>query len=57
MIAQTSVSGSDGRRISLSSSVGAALARAGDTAEGLVQRADELMYQSKNGGRGRATTE
>jgi len=57
LIAQTSVLGSDERRIPLSSSVGAALSRPGETAEELIQRADVLMYQSKNGGRGRATTE
>lgn len=57
LIAQTSVLGSDERRICLSSSVGAALLRPGESAGNLIQRADELMYQSKNGGRGRATTE
>jgi len=57
LIAQTSVLGSDERRISISSSVGAALSRSGESAEALIERADELMYQSKNGGRGRATTE
>ncbi len=57
MIAQTSVLSGDGRRIPLSSSVGAALSRPGESAEELIQRADELMYRSKHGGRGRATTE
>jgi PleD family two-component response regulator len=51
------VLGNDEERISLSSSVGAALSRPGETAEAFIERADELMYQSKNGGRGRATTE
>ena len=52
LIAQTSVPSNDERRISLSSSVGAALSRPGETAEELIQRADELMYRSKTGGRG-----
>lgn len=57
LIAQTSIVGIEGRRVALSSSVGAVLSRPGENAEELVQRADELMYQSKKGGRGRATTE
>jgi diguanylate cyclase (GGDEF)-like protein len=57
MISRTSVLSHDGRRITLSSSVGAALSRPGETAEEFIHRADELMYRSKNGGRGRATTE
>jgi diguanylate cyclase (GGDEF)-like protein/PAS domain S-box-containing protein len=57
LMAQTSVPGNDERRISLSISVGAALSRTGETAEELIKRADELMYQSKIGGRNRATTE
>ena len=57
LIGRTSIVGNAGQRVSLSSSVGAALSRPGDSAEDLIQRADELMYRSKNGGRGRATTE
>jgi diguanylate cyclase (GGDEF)-like protein/PAS domain S-box-containing protein len=57
LIAQTSIPGSDERRISLTSSVGAAVSRPGETAEELVQRADEQMYLSKAGGRNLATTE
>jgi diguanylate cyclase (GGDEF)-like protein/PAS domain S-box-containing protein len=57
LIAQTSVLSHDGRRMTLSSSVGAALSRPGESAEAFIHRADELMYRSKNGGRGRATTE
>jgi diguanylate cyclase (GGDEF)-like protein/PAS domain S-box-containing protein len=57
LIGQTAIFGHEGQRISLSSSVGAALSRPGEGAEELIQRADELMYQSKNGGRGRATSE
>jgi diguanylate cyclase (GGDEF)-like protein len=57
LIGQTSILGNEERRVSLSSSVGAALSRPGEGAEEIIGRADELMYQSKNGGRGRATTE
>jgi diguanylate cyclase (GGDEF)-like protein len=57
LIAQTSILGSDEQRIPLTSSVGAAISRPGETAEELFQRADELMYRSKTGGRNRATTE
>ena len=57
IVRQTSIAGNDERVISLSISVGATLARPADNAEGLLQRADELMYRSKTGGRGRATTE
>jgi diguanylate cyclase (GGDEF)-like protein/PAS domain S-box-containing protein len=57
LVAQTSVPGNDERLISLSISVGAALSRLGDTAEELIQRADDLMYRSKTGDRNRATTE
>jgi diguanylate cyclase (GGDEF)-like protein/PAS domain S-box-containing protein len=57
LIGQTSILGNEGRRVSLSSSVGAVLSRPGESALDFIRRADELMYQSKNGGRGRATTE
>ncbi|MGA2634611.1 MAG: sensor domain-containing diguanylate cyclase [Terracidiphilus sp.] len=57
MVMETSCSSNDEKRISLSISVGAALMQPGETAEGLIQRADKLMYQSKASGRGRATTE
>ncbi len=57
MAAETSIPSNDERRISLSISVGGALADPGDTAERLIQRADKLMYQSKVNGRGRASTE
>jgi diguanylate cyclase (GGDEF)-like protein/PAS domain S-box-containing protein len=57
LAAETSVPGKDGKPLALSVSVGAALVRPGKTAEELVQRADELMYESKKNGRNRATTE
>ena len=56
MLAETSISSNDERRISLSISIGAALCRPDDTVEGLVERADDLMYRSKSGGRRQATT-
>ncbi|PKN25212.1 MAG: sensor domain-containing diguanylate cyclase [Deltaproteobacteria bacterium HGW-Deltaproteobacteria-22] len=38
-------------------SVGATLCQAGDTIESVVERADQLMYQSKQSGRNRVTME
>jgi diguanylate cyclase (GGDEF)-like protein/PAS domain S-box-containing protein len=57
LIGATAVLTGDGKRIPMTSSVGAALSRPGETAEELVHRADKLMYQSKTSGRGRATIE
>lgn len=57
LIAETVVPCNDEQRVSLSVSVGAALARPGETSENLIQRADELMYLSKTSGRDRATVE
>lgn len=57
MVAETSVPGKDGESLALSISVGATLVRPGETAEELVQRADDLMYESKKNGRNRVTTE
>jgi diguanylate cyclase (GGDEF)-like protein/PAS domain S-box-containing protein len=57
LISETAVPSNDERRIPLSISVGAALSRHGESAEDLFRRADGLLYQSKTGGRGRATTE
>ncbi|MGC2246705.1 MAG: sensor domain-containing diguanylate cyclase [Terriglobales bacterium] len=56
LVAQTSlVGGSD--RVALSVSVGGAITIHEDSAETLIKRADELMYQSKVAGRGRASVE
>lgn len=57
LVAETSIPGKDGNPLSLSISVGATLVRPGKTTEELLQRADELMYESKKNGRNRATTE
>ena len=45
----------DGKKMALSISLGATLARLGETREELIHRADKLMYQSKMSGRGCAT--
>ncbi len=45
----------DGRRVSVTVSIGAATARADDTPPVLVDRADALMYQSKRRGRNRVS--
>jgi diguanylate cyclase (GGDEF)-like protein/PAS domain S-box-containing protein len=44
-----------GSGIDVSVSIGAVLARRSDTAQGLVRRADQLMYRSKIDGRNRVT--
>jgi diguanylate cyclase (GGDEF)-like protein/PAS domain S-box-containing protein len=44
-------------RLQVTVSVGATLARPGDSPEQLVERADRLMYRSKNAGRNRVTTD
>jgi len=54
-VARDSFSEIDGQPISLSVSVGGTLANAKDSAEVLMARADDLMYESKTGGRDRAT--
>ncbi len=51
---QTSVSSAKKKRVSLSISVGATLARAGEKPEELMKRADMLMYAGKSAGRNRA---
>ena len=57
LVARTSIPCDDGRRISPTVSVGAAIVRPGDTPEILIQRADERMYQSKTNGRNRGTAD
>ena len=48
---QTSLTSNGGSLIALSVSVGGTLAHSGATAEEVIQRADELMYQCKAKGR------
>jgi diguanylate cyclase (GGDEF)-like protein/PAS domain S-box-containing protein len=45
----------DGRRISVTVSIGAAMSRRGDSLTGLAARADEMLYASKAAGRNRVT--
>ncbi len=54
MTAQTVIPNGAGTPISLSVSIGGTLALPEDTAVGLIERADRLMYQCKTCGRGRA---
>jgi len=44
-------------RIRVTVSAGGSMARAGDTAEALIERADRLMYRAKTGGRNRVEFE
>ena len=46
-----SVYQTEGKRIHVTASIGACMARPSDTCETLIERADRLMYASKNGGR------
>jgi diguanylate cyclase (GGDEF)-like protein/PAS domain S-box-containing protein len=57
LLAQTSVPNDEGKRISMSISVGAALVRPGEGALGLLERADKLMYECKTMGQSRTGTE
>jgi len=52
LIKQALVATDAGCEIPLSASIGAALARPGENADEIMQRADELMYRSKAAGRG-----
>ncbi len=52
-IARTSIPLHDGRRIQVSTSIGAALWEAGESFEASSDRADEALYQAKVGGRNR----
>jgi len=56
LVAQTSVA-SGGHTVSLSVSVGGAVATKNDSADTLIKRADKLMYRSKAAGRGRAAVD
>jgi diguanylate cyclase (GGDEF)-like protein/PAS domain S-box-containing protein len=57
LVGQTSFPSGDGRTVALSVSVGGTLAHPGETAEQLINEADERMYRSKTNGRNRATAE
>lgn len=47
------VDNQDGHTVTVTTSVGVALAKPGDTAMSLLQRADEALYQAKQSGRNR----
>jgi diguanylate cyclase (GGDEF)-like protein len=47
----------DGKKLQVTVSIGATLSRHDDSAESAVQRADELMYRSKDAGRNRVTSD
>lgn len=44
------------QKLNVTISIGATLAKADDTTDSLLKRADELLYQSKSDGRNRVTT-
>ncbi len=52
IVSRTAIPVGDGRRVSLAISVGATMAQPDETAEELVHRADQLMYQKKMQRRG-----
>lgn len=54
LVAQSSVQFGE-RRVSVTASMGGAMILPGDTVDGAVKRADELMYRSKTLGRNRVT--
>jgi diguanylate cyclase (GGDEF)-like protein len=56
MIASSTVN-INGEEVSVTASIGAAIARQTDTMDSIIERADQLMYQSKQGGRNRVTLE
>ncbi len=57
MLVATSWLDHAGTRLRVTASVGATLARPGESTADLVERADQLMYRSKRAGRNRATTD
>jgi diguanylate cyclase (GGDEF)-like protein/PAS domain S-box-containing protein len=54
MVEQSSIT-SDSETVEATISIGATVARPDDTVDGLVRRADQLMYESKDSGRNRIT--
>lgn len=56
MLVETSWIDQGDRRVRVTVSIGATLARPGEAAHEVVDRADRLMYASKRGGRNRVTT-
>jgi diguanylate cyclase (GGDEF)-like protein/PAS domain S-box-containing protein len=56
MIANSAIT-VNGEKFSVTTSIGATLACEADTMESIIERADQLMYRSKQGGRNRVTLE
>jgi diguanylate cyclase (GGDEF)-like protein/PAS domain S-box-containing protein len=56
MIANSTIT-INGEKISVTASIGATLAHKTDTMESIIERADQLMYKSKQDGRNRVTIE
>jgi len=56
MLVEKSVLRESGQELSVTVSIGAALITPEDTVDSLIHRADQLMYQSKQGGRNRVTS-
>ncbi len=52
---QDSLYQTEGRRIHVTASIGASMARQEDTFDVLLERTDQLMYASKEAGRNRCT--
>ena len=57
MLAERSQVHAADKTLSVTLSLGGACARADDTVDSLVKRADSLMYASKQNGRNRVTVE
>lgn len=55
MLVQRSVIREGGEELSVTISIGATLSRPGDTRDSIIKRADQLMYESKEGGRNQVT--
>ena len=56
MIANSSIN-VNGEKVSVTASIGGAIVHETDTMESIIERADQLMYQSKQTGRNRVTLE
>jgi len=56
LVSQTSFPTTSPHPVTLSVSIGGSVVLPDDSIAGLIARADELMYEGKTGGRGRAST-
>ena len=55
LVSKTEVSTGTGDEVAVTISIGATLAKEGDTVDSLVSRADRFMYEGKRAGKGRVT--